>query len=172
MFLFLVLQLNKKVGDLVNEFVWYFLIECILKGVWLKGCLNELYFGSLMVLVCQYFIMFLVLLCKLFILERDLLEEIVESFFQMVVNLVVELLKQGVVCNVWYLNFVEMEFFIGYQVIQKVLSIILVQEFLFVFIVVYFKVLVQGIILIDNQRKFFFWRYYFVNSVIFCVLDL
>ncbi|KAF7247852.1 Tensin-3 [Varanus komodoensis] len=41
-----VLQLNKKVGDLSNELVRHFLIECTHKGVRLKGCPNEPYFAE------------------------------------------------------------------------------------------------------------------------------
>lgn len=32
--------------DFDNEFVWYFLIEMIKKGVWLKGYNDELVFGK------------------------------------------------------------------------------------------------------------------------------
>ncbi|CAB1324007.1 unnamed protein product, partial [Coregonus sp. 'balchen'] len=43
-----VLTQSKKVGgDLSNELVRHFLIECTQKGVRLKGCPNEPYFGSL-----------------------------------------------------------------------------------------------------------------------------
>uniref|UniRef100_A0A8C9F9Y3 Tensin 3 n=1 Tax=Pavo cristatus TaxID=9049 RepID=A0A8C9F9Y3_PAVCR len=41
-----VLQMNKKVGDLSNELVRHFLIECSQKGVHLKGCPNEPCFGK------------------------------------------------------------------------------------------------------------------------------
>ncbi|TMS20678.1 Tensin-3 [Larimichthys crocea] len=41
-----VLQQSKKVGDLSNELVRHFLIECTQKGVRLKGCPNEPYFGE------------------------------------------------------------------------------------------------------------------------------
>lgn len=34
------------VGDLSNELVRHFLIECTQKGVRLKGCPNEPYFGE------------------------------------------------------------------------------------------------------------------------------
>ncbi|XP_014386013.1 PREDICTED: tensin-3 [Myotis brandtii] len=40
-----VLQLNKKAGDLANELVRHFLVECTPKGVRLKGCSNEPYFA-------------------------------------------------------------------------------------------------------------------------------
>ncbi|XP_054350681.1 tensin-3 isoform X5 [Pongo pygmaeus] len=166
-----VLQLNKKAGDLANELVRHFLIECTPKGVRLKGCSNEPYFGSLTALVCQHSITPLALPCKLLIPERDPLEEIAESSPQTAANSAAELLKQGAACNVWYLNSVEMESLTGHQAIQKALSITLVQEPPPMSTVVHFKVSAQGITLTDNQRKLFFRRHYPVNSVIFCALD-
>ncbi|XP_064338453.1 tensin-3 isoform X3 [Camelus dromedarius] len=166
-----VLQLNKKAGDLANELVRHFLIECTPKGVRLKGCPNEPYFGSLTALVCQHSITPLALPCKLLIPDRDPLEETAESSPQTAANSATELLKQGAACNVWYLNSVEMESLTGHQAIQKALSITLVQEPPPLCTVVHFKVSAQGITLTDNQRKLFFRRHYPVSSVIFCALD-
>ncbi|XP_058534348.1 tensin-3 [Ochotona princeps] len=166
-----VLQLNKKGGDLANELVRHFLIECTPKGVRLKGCSNEPYFGSLTALVCQHSITPLALPCKLLIPERDPLEEIAESSPPTAANSAAELLKQGAACNVWYLNSVEMESLTGHQAVQKALSLTLVQEPPPVSTVVHFKVSAQGITLTDNQRKLFFRRHYPVSSVIFCALD-
>ncbi|XP_066487515.1 tensin-3 isoform X2 [Tiliqua scincoides] len=166
-----VLQLNKKVGDLSNELVRHFLIECTHKGVRLKGCPNEPYFGSLTALVYQHSITPLALPCKLLIPDRDPLEEMSESSPQTAANSAAELLKQGAACNVWYLNSVEMESLTGYQAVQKALSLTLVQEPPPVSTVVHFKVSAQGITLTDNQRKLFFRRHYPVNTVIFCALD-
>uniref|UniRef100_A0A8D1BVJ8 Tensin 3 n=1 Tax=Sus scrofa TaxID=9823 RepID=A0A8D1BVJ8_PIG len=166
-----VLQLNKKAGDLANELVRHFLIECTPKGVRLKGCSNEPYFGSLTALVCQHSITPLALPCKLLIPDRDPLEEIAESSPQTAANSAAELLKQGAACNVWYLNSVEMESLTGPQAVQKALSITLVQEPPPLCTVVHFKVSAQGITLTDNQRKLFFRRHYPVSSVIFCALD-
>ncbi|XP_057587382.1 tensin-3 [Hippopotamus amphibius kiboko] len=166
-----VLQLNKKAGDLANELVRHFLIECTPKGVRLKGCSNEPYFGSLTALVCQHSITPLALPCKLLIPDRDPLEEIAESSPQTAANSAAELLKQGAACNVWYLNSVEMESLTGHQAVQKALSITLVQEPPPLSTVVHFKVSAQGITLTDNQRKLFFRRHYPVSSVIFCALD-
>ncbi|XP_071660781.1 tensin-3 isoform X4 [Patagioenas fasciata] len=166
-----VLQLNKKVGDLSNELVRHFLIECTHKGVRLKGCPNEPYFGSLTALVYQHSITPLALPCKLLIPDRDPLEEIAETSPQTAANSAVELLKQGAACNVWYLNSVEMESLTGYQAVQKALSLTLVQDPSPISTVVHFKVSAQGITLTDNQRKLFFRRHYPVNSVIFCALD-
>uniref|UniRef100_A0A8C3DGA8 Tensin 3 n=1 Tax=Corvus moneduloides TaxID=1196302 RepID=A0A8C3DGA8_CORMO len=165
-----VLQL-KKVGDLSNELVRHFLIECTQKGVRLKGCSNEPYFGSLTALVYQHSITPLALPCKLLIPDRDPLEEIAETSPQTAANSAAELLKQGAACNVWYLNSVEMESLTGYQAVQKALSMTLMQDPSPVSTVVHFKVSAQGITLTDNQRKLFFRRHYSVNTVIFCALD-
>ncbi|XP_057160546.1 tensin-3 isoform X2 [Ursus arctos] len=165
-----VLQLNKKAGDLANELVRHFLIECTPKGVRLKGCPNEPYFGSLTALVCQHSITPLALPCKLLIPDRDPLE-IADSAPQTAANSAAELLKQGAACNVWYLNSVEMESLTGHQAVQKALSLTLVQEPPPLCTVVHFKVSAQGITLTDNQRKLFFRRHYPVSSVIFCALD-
>ncbi|KAJ6662059.1 hypothetical protein lerEdw1_012906 [Lerista edwardsae] len=166
-----VLQLNKKVGDLSNELVRHFLIECTHKGVRLKGCPNEPYFGSLTALVYQHSITPLALPCKLLIPDRDPLEEMSETSPQTAANSAAELLKQGAACNVWYLNSVEMESLTGYQAVQKALSLTLAQEPPPISTVVHFKVSAQGITLTDNQRKLFFRRHYPVNTVIFCALD-
>ncbi|NXI45017.1 TENS3 protein, partial [Galbula dea] len=166
-----VLQLNKKVGDLSNELVRHFLIECTHKGVRLKGCPNEPYFGSLTALVYQHSITPLALPCKLLIPDRDPLEEVTETSPQTAANSAAELLKQGAACNVWYLNSVEMESLTGYQAVQKALSLTLKQDPCPVSTVVHFKVSVQGITLTDNQRKLFFRRHYPVSTVIFCALD-
>ncbi|NXA12264.1 TENS3 protein, partial [Sapayoa aenigma] len=165
-----VLQL-KKVGDLSNELVRHFLIECTQKGVRLKGCPDEPYFGNLTALVYQHSITPLALPCKLLIPDRDPLEEIVETSPRTAANSAAELLKQGAACNVWYLNSVEMESLTGYQAVQKALSLTLMQDPSPVSTVVHFKVSAQGITLTDNQRKLFFRRHYSVNTVIFCALD-
>ncbi|XP_058152638.1 tensin-3 isoform X2 [Dasypus novemcinctus] len=166
-----VLQLNKKAGDLANELVRHFLIECTPKGVRLKGCPNEPYFGSLTALVYQHSITPLALPCRLLIPDRDPLEEVAETSPQTAANSAAELLKQGAACNVWYLNSVEMESLTGHQAVQKALTITLGQEPPPISTVVHFKVSAQGITLTDNQRKLFFRRHYPVNSVIFCALD-
>ncbi|KAM4605705.1 tensin-3 [Polymixia lowei] len=166
-----VLQQTKKGGDLSNELVRHFLIECTQKGVRLKGCPNEPYFGSLTALVCQHSITPLALPCKLIIPDRDPLEDVVETTSQSVTNSAAELLKQGAACNVWFLGSVEMESLTGIQAVQKATSMTLSSEPLPTSTVVHFKVSSQGITLTDNQRKLFFRRHYAVNTVIFCALD-
>ncbi|GCC22570.1 tensin-3-like isoform X2 [Chiloscyllium punctatum] len=167
-----VLQQNKKaMGDLSNELVRHFLIECTQKGVRLKGCPNEPYFGSLTALVYQHSITPLALPCKLLIPDRDPLEDGMDASTQAATNSAAELLKQGAACNVWYLNSVDMESLTGRQAIQKATSETLGQTPSLASTVVHFKVSAQGITLTDNQRKLFFRRHYAVNTVIFCALD-
>uniref|UniRef100_A0A3B3XP47 PTB domain-containing protein n=2 Tax=Poecilia mexicana TaxID=48701 RepID=A0A3B3XP47_9TELE len=158
-------------GDLSNELVRHFLIECTQKGVRLKGCPNEPYFGSLTALVYQHSITPLALPCKLIIPDKDPLEDVVESVSHSVTNSATELLKQGAACNVWYLSSVEMESLTGVQAVQKATTMTLDANPPPVPTVVHFKVSSQGITLTDNQRKLFFRRHYNVNTVIFCALD-
>nr|XP_020451376.1 tensin-3 [Monopterus albus] len=166
-----VLQQTKKGGDLSNELVRHFLIECTQKGVRLKGCPNEPYFGSLTALVCQHSITPLALPCKLIIPDKDPLEDVVENTSQSITNSAAELLRQGAACNVWYLGSVEMESLTGIQAIQKATSMTLSANPPPTSTVVHFKVSSQGITLTDNQRKLFFRRHYNVSTVIFCALD-
>ncbi|KAF7646033.1 hypothetical protein LDENG_00194730, partial [Lucifuga dentata] len=165
-----VLQQSKKV-DLSNELVRHFLIECMQKGVRLKGCPNEPYFGSLTALVCQHSITPLALPCKLILPDRDPVEELTDSSAQTATNSAAELLKQGAACNVWYLGSVELESLTGHQAVQKATTLTLAMDPPPASTVVHFKVSAQGITLTDNQRKLFFRRHYNVNTVIFCSLD-
>nr|XP_057928965.1 tensin-3 [Doryrhamphus excisus]XP_057928966.1 tensin-3 [Doryrhamphus excisus]XP_057928967.1 tensin-3 [Doryrhamphus excisus]XP_057928968.1 tensin-3 [Doryrhamphus excisus] len=162
---------SKKVGDLSNELVRHFLIECTQKGVRLKGCPNEPYFGSLTALVCQHSITPLALPCKLILPDRDPLEELSESSVKTATNSAAELLKQGAACNVWYLGSVELESLTGHQAVQKATTLTLAMDPPSASTVVHFKVSAQGITLTDNHRKLFFRRHYVVNTVIFCSLD-
>ncbi|XP_035509747.1 tensin-3-like [Morone saxatilis] len=165
-----VLQQSKK-GDLSNELVRHFLIECTQKGVRLKGCPNEPYFGSLTALVCQHSITPLALPCKLILPDRDPVEELNDSSAQTSTNSAAELLKQGAACNVWYLGSVALESLTGHQAVQKATTLTLAMDPPPASTVVHFKVSAQGITLTDNQRKLFFRRHYAVNTVIFCSLD-
>ncbi|XP_038653692.1 tensin-3-like isoform X2 [Scyliorhinus canicula] len=167
-----VLQQSKKaVGDFSNELVRHFLIECTQKGVRLKGCPNEPYFGSLTALVYQHSITPLALPCKLLIPDKDPLEDGIDTLAQAATNSAAELLKQGAACNVWYLNSVDMESLTGHQAIQKATYETFMQAPSPASTVVHFKVSAQGITLTDNQRKLFFRRHYAVSTVIFCALD-
>ncbi|XP_076828075.1 tensin-3 isoform X2 [Brachyhypopomus gauderio] len=164
-------QSKKASGDLSSELVRHFLIECTPRGVRLKGCPNEPYFGSLTALVCQHSITPLALPCKLIIPDKDPLEDAVEAASQSVSNSATELLKQGAACNVWFLGSVEMESLTGSQAVQKATTDILSMDPPVTSTVVHFKVSSQGITLTDNQRKLFFRRHYAVCTVLFCALD-
>ncbi|XP_062862640.1 tensin-1 isoform X4 [Trichomycterus rosablanca] len=167
-----------KKGDITNELVRHFLIETSPKGVKLKGCPNEPYFGCLSALVYQHSITPLALPCKLVIPTKDPNEEKKEVTTP--VNPATELLKQGAgqkspvdahACNVLYINSVEMESLTGPQAIAKAISETMTANMAPTATVVHFKVSSQGITLTDNQRKIFFRRHYPVNTITFCNLD-
>ncbi|XP_078030464.1 tensin 1b isoform X8 [Epinephelus lanceolatus] len=167
---------NKK-GDITNELVRHFLIESSPKGVKLKGCPNEPYFGCLSALVYQHAITPLALPCKLLIPATDLLEEVSEVSAP---NPLAERLKQGAVqrapadshaCNVLYVNSVEMESLTGPQAVAKAITETLAATSPATATIVHFKVSSQGITLTDNQRKLFFRRHYPTNTVTFCDTD-
>ncbi|XP_027133167.1 tensin-1 isoform X2 [Larimichthys crocea] len=168
---------QSKKGDITNELVRHFLIESSPKGVKLKGCPNEPYFGCLSALVYQHAITPLALPCKLLIPTTDLIEEVREVA---TTNPLAERLKQGAVqrapadshaCNVLYINSVEMESLTGPQAIAKAISETLAATSPPTATVVHFKVSSQGITLTDNQRKLFFRRHYPNNTVTFCDTD-
>ncbi|XP_041821790.1 tensin isoform X1 [Chelmon rostratus] len=172
------IQQNKKVGDMTNELVRHFLIETSAKGVRLKGCPNEPYFGCLSALVYQHAMTPLALPCKLMIPTKDPNEEALELATP--TDPVVELLKQGAVqkvpedahaCNVLYINSVDMESLTGPQAIAKAISQTLETNPLPAATTVHFKVSTQGITLTDSQRKLFFRRHYPINTVTYCDTD-
>ncbi|XP_028277469.1 tensin isoform X5 [Parambassis ranga] len=163
-------QQNKKVvGDLTNELVRHFLIETSPKGVRLKGCPNEPYFGCLSALVYQHSMTPLALPCKLMIPTKDPNEEALELATP--TDPVVELLKQGAACNVLYINSVDMESLTGPQAIAKAISQTLATNPLPAATTVHFKVSAQGITLTDSQRKIFFRRHYPINTMTYCDID-
>ncbi|XP_029371397.1 tensin isoform X2 [Echeneis naucrates] len=171
-------QQNKKVGDLTNELVRHFLIETSSKGVRLKGCPNEPYFGCLSALVYQHSMTPLALPCKLMIPTKDPNEEALELATP--TDPVVELLKQGAVqkvpeeahaCNVLYINSVDMESLTGPQAIAKAISQTLAINPLPAATTVHFKVSAQGVTLTDSQRKIFFRRHYPLNTITYCDTD-
>ncbi|XP_065493782.1 tensin-1 isoform X9 [Caloenas nicobarica] len=163
-----VMQQNKK-GDITNELVRHFLIETSPRGVKLKGCPNEPYFGCLSALVYQHSIMPLALPCKLVVPDRDPMEEKKDT--ASATNSATDLLKQGAACNVLFINSVEMESLTGPQAIAKAVAETLVADPTPTATIVHFKVSAQGITLTDNQRKLFFRRHYPLNTVTFCDLD-
>ncbi|XP_039673408.1 tensin-1 isoform X4 [Perca fluviatilis] len=159
---------QSKKGDITNELVRHFLIESSPKGVKLKGCPNEPYFGCLSALVYQHAITPLALPCKLLIPTTDLIEEVPEVAAP---NPLAERLKQGAACNVLYINSVEMESLTGPQAVAKAISETLAASSPATATIVHFKVSSQGITLTDNQRKLFFRRHYPTNTVTFCDTD-
>uniref|UniRef100_A0A8C2CPV2 Tensin 1b n=1 Tax=Cyprinus carpio TaxID=7962 RepID=A0A8C2CPV2_CYPCA len=162
-------QPTKKAGDVTNELVRHFLIETSPKGVRLKGCPNELYFGCLSALVYQHSITPLALPCKLVIPTRDPLED--SPVIATPTNPAAEMLKQGAACNVLYINSVDMESLTGPQAIAKAISETMVASPAPSATIVHFKVSAQGITLTDNQRKLFFRRHYPISTVTFCDID-
>ncbi|XP_039612338.1 tensin-like isoform X3 [Polypterus senegalus] len=164
-----VVQQNKKAGEMTNELVRHFLIETSPKGVKLKGCSNEPYFGSLSALVYQHSITPLALPCKLVIPARDPNDEIPE--ISTPTTTAPEIIKQGAACNVLYVNSVDMESLTGPQAIAKAITETLGANPPPIATIVHFKVSTQGITLTDNQRKLFFRRHYPINSITFCDLD-
>ncbi|XP_027866673.1 tensin isoform X2 [Xiphophorus couchianus] len=171
-------QQSKKAADMTNELVRHFLIETSPKGVRLKGCPNEPYFGCLSALVYQHAMTPLALPCKLMIPTKDPNEEALELATP--TDPAVELLKQGAVqkvpeeayaCNVLFINSVDMESLTGPQAIAKAISQTLTTNPLPAATTVHFKVSMQGITLTDSQRKIFFRRHYPLTTVTYCDLD-
>uniref|UniRef100_A0AAZ3QGQ3 Tensin 1 n=1 Tax=Oncorhynchus tshawytscha TaxID=74940 RepID=A0AAZ3QGQ3_ONCTS len=162
-------QANKKVGDIASELVRHFLIETSPKGVRLKGCPNEPYFGCLSALVYQHSMTPLALPCKLMIPSKDPNEEALE--LDTPTDTVAELVKQGAACNVLYISSVDMESLTGPQAVAKAISETVAVNPLPVATTVHFKVSSQGITLTDSQRKVFFRRHYPINTVTYCDID-
>ncbi|CDQ95351.1 unnamed protein product, partial [Oncorhynchus mykiss] len=162
-------QANKKVGDITSELVRHFLIETSPRGVRLKGCPNEPYFGCLSALVYQHSMTPLALPCKLMIPSKDPNEEALE--LDTPTDTVAELVKQGAACNVLYISSVDMESLTGPQAVAKAISETVAVNPLPVATTVHFKVSSQGITLTDSQRKVFFRRHYPINTVTYCDID-
>ncbi|XP_053539581.1 tensin-2 isoform X3 [Ictalurus punctatus] len=154
-----------------EQLVRHFLIESGAKGVKIKGCQNETYFGSLSALVYQHSITPVSLPCKLHIPDQDLVGELQEKQTGTNTSTAAELLKQGAACNVLYINSVDTESLTGPQAISRAVKCTLTQEPCSSATVVHFKVSTQGITLTDNQRRLFFRRHYPIHSVIFSCVD-
>ncbi|XP_058258774.1 tensin-3 isoform X2 [Hemibagrus wyckioides] len=153
-----------------EQLVRHFLIESGAKGVKIKGCQNEMYFGSLSALVYQHSITPVSLPCKLHIPDKDLVGELQELQSDTNTSTAAELLKQGAACNVLYINSVDTESLTGPQAISRAVKCTRAQKPCPSATAVHFKVSSQGITLTDNQRRLFFRRHYPIHSVIFsCV---
>ncbi|KAM6980670.1 tensin-2-like [Aplochiton taeniatus] len=158
-------------GDPLEQLVRHFLIETGSRGVKIKGCQNESYFGSLSALVYQHSITPISLPCALHIPEKDLVGELQETQSAKNTSTAADLLKQGAACNVLYLNSVETESLTGPQAISKATKCTLTQSPRPMATVVHFKVSAQGITLTDSQRRLFFRRHYPISSVTFSSVD-
>ncbi|XP_059185686.1 tensin-2-like [Centropristis striata] len=158
-------------GDPLEQLVRHFLIETGPRGVKIKGCQNESYFGSLSALVYQHSITPISLPCALRIPEKDLVGELQEMQSATNTSTAADLLKQGAACNVLYLNSVETESLTGPEAISKATKCTLALSPRPVATVVHFKVSAQGITLTDSKRRLFFRRHYPINSVTFSSLN-
>ncbi|XP_060898076.1 tensin-2-like isoform X2 [Labrus mixtus] len=158
-------------GDPLEQLVRHFLIETGQRGVKIKGCQNESYFGSLSALVYQHSITPISLPCALRIPEKDLVGELQEVQSVTNTSTAADLLKQGAACNVLYLNSVETESLTGPEAISKATKCTLSLSPRPVPTVVHFKVSAQGITLTDSKRRVFFRRHYPISSVTFSSLD-
>ncbi|KAG8518351.1 Tensin-2 [Galemys pyrenaicus] len=158
-------------GDPLEQLVRHFLIETGPKGVKIKGCPSEPYFGSLSALVSQHSISPLSLPCCLRIPSRDPLEETPEAPVPTNMSTAADLLRQGAACSVLYLTSVETESLTGPQAVARASSAALSCSPRATPAIVHFKVSAQGITLTDNQRKLFFRRHYPVNSITFSSTD-
>uniref|UniRef100_A0A3B4VLZ9 Tensin-2-like n=1 Tax=Seriola dumerili TaxID=41447 RepID=A0A3B4VLZ9_SERDU len=158
-------------GDPLEQLVRHFLIETGPRGVKIKGCQNESYFGSLSALVYQHSITPISLPCALRIPEKDLVGELQEMQSATNTSTAADLLKQGAACNVLYLNSVETESLTGPEAVSKATKCTLALSPRPVATVVHFKVSSQGITLTDSKRRLFFRRHYPISSVTFSSLD-
>lgn len=162
---------GNKGGDPLEQLVRHFLIETGPRGVKIKGCQNEAYFGSLSALVFQHSITPVSLPCALRIPEKDLVGELQEIQSVSSTSTAASLLRQGAACNVLYLNSVETESLTGPEAVSKATKVTLSLVPRPVATVVHFKVSVQGITLTDSKRRLFFRRHYPINTVTFSSLD-
>ncbi|XP_044204217.1 tensin-2-like isoform X2 [Thunnus albacares] len=158
-------------GDPLEQLVRHFLIETGPRGVKIKGCQNESYFGSLSALVYQHSITPISLPCALRIPEKDLVGELQEMQSATNTSTAADLLKQGAACNVLYLNSVETESLTGPEAVSKATKCTLALSPRPMATVVHFKVSAQGITLTDSKRRLFFRRHYPISSVTFSSLD-
>uniref|UniRef100_A0A8C1HUU1 Tensin 2a n=2 Tax=Cyprinus carpio TaxID=7962 RepID=A0A8C1HUU1_CYPCA len=164
-------NINNHRGDPLEQLVRHFLIETGPRGVKIKGCQNEPYFGSLSALVYQHSITPISLPCDLRIPDKDPIGEFVEVQPVSNMSTAADLLKQGAACNVLYLNSVETESLTGPQAITKATVATMSRSPRPSATVVHFKVSAQGITLTDSQRRVFFRRHYPINSVTFSSVD-
>uniref|UniRef100_A0A8C5I9U4 Tensin 4 n=1 Tax=Junco hyemalis TaxID=40217 RepID=A0A8C5I9U4_JUNHY len=160
---------GSQTGEESSDLVRHFLIESSTKGVHLKGASEELYFGSLSAFVYQHSITPLALPCKLSIPTRDLADGLDSP--DCAPEPAPALARKGAVCNVLYLNSVNVETLTGAPAILKGISCTLELETLPTPALVHFRVTEQGVTLTDVQRKVFFRRHYPLAAIRFCGMD-
>ncbi|NXY36846.1 TENS4 protein, partial [Pomatorhinus ruficollis] len=160
---------GSQTGEDSSDLVRHFLIESSTKGVHLKGASEELYFGSLSAFVYQHSITQLALPCKLSIPTRDLADG--EDSPDCTPESALSLARKTAVCNVLYLNSVNVETLTGAPAILKGISCTLELETLPTPTLVHFRVTEQGVTLTDVQRKVFFRRHYPLAAIRFCGMD-
>ncbi|NXC56447.1 TENS4 protein, partial [Aleadryas rufinucha] len=160
---------GSQTGEESSDLVRHFLIESSTKGVHLKGASEELYFGSLSAFVYQHSITALALPCKLSIPTRDLADG--EDSPDCAPESALSLARRTAVCNVLYLNSVNVETLTGAPAILKGISCTLELETLPTPTLVHFRVTEQGVTLTDVQRKVFFRRHYPLAAIRFCGMD-
>ncbi|XP_063259872.1 tensin-4 [Prinia subflava] len=160
---------GSQTGEESSDLVRHFLIESSTKGVHLKGASEELYFGSLSAFVYQHSITQLALPCKLSIPTRDLADG--EDSPDCAPESAPSLARKTAVCNVLYLNSVNVETLTGAPAILKGISCTLELETLPTPTLVHFRVTEQGVTLTDVQRKLFFRRHYPLAAIRFCGMD-
>ncbi|XP_066193524.1 LOW QUALITY PROTEIN: tensin-2 [Sylvia atricapilla] len=166
-----------RAGDPQEQLVRHFLIETGPRGVKIRGCPEEPYFGSLPALVLQHSITPISLPCTLRIPHAELQEEPPDPPGPPNVSTAGALLRQGAACSVLFLGSVGTEALTGPQAVAKAVGSLLEgapsaggsprpppSP-------VHFKVSAQGITLTDRQRKLFFRRHYPVSSVTHCSTD-
>ncbi|KAK2536197.1 Tns4 [Columba guinea] len=125
--------------------------------------------GSLSAFVYQHAITPLALPCKLSIPTRDLADG--EDSPDCAPESAPSPLTKAAVCNVLYLNSVNVETLTGAPAIQKAISSTFEMETLPTPTLVHFRVTEQGVTLTDIQRKVFFRRHYPLASIRFCGMD-
>ncbi|XP_068068433.1 tensin-4 [Anomalospiza imberbis] len=160
---------GSQTGEESSDLIRHFLIESSTKGVHLKGASEELYFGSLSAFVYQHSITPLALPCKLSIPTRDLADG--EDSPDCTPEPALSLARKTAVCNVLYLNSVNVETLTGAPAILKGISCTLELESLPTPTLVHFRVTEQGVTLTDVQRKVFFRRHYPLAAIRFCGID-
>ncbi|XP_078280691.1 tensin-4-like [Rhinoraja longicauda] len=163
---------ERKTGDSSSESVRHFLIEFSPRGVCLKGCTQEPYFGSLSALVYQHCITALSLPHALRLPRTESPKDRSEGrSADAAGDNASPQRKAGAGCSVLYLHSVTMESLTGPQAVLKAASCALEQQPLAQPTRVHFKVSEQGITLTDSKRKLFFRRHYHAGSITHCGLD-